>query len=85
MVDEPTAWDNPRPMVVCFLYVVFHRLLQLLALRRKDGAEKDIGLEEPLSIGQEFRGQPELSPTRSTPDGWSCRSGNRQIIQGSTP
>ena len=42
MVDEPPAWDNPRLMVFSFLYVVLRRLLELLALRRRGEADKDI-------------------------------------------
>ncbi len=42
MVDGPPAWDNPRPRVFSFLYVVLRRLLELLALRRRGEADKDI-------------------------------------------
>jgi putative transposase len=36
------AWDNPRPMMLSFLYVVLQRLLELLVLRRKADADKDL-------------------------------------------
>jgi putative transposase len=36
------AWDNPRPMMLSFLYVVLQRLLELLVLRRKSEAHKDL-------------------------------------------
>ena len=42
MVDEASDWDNPRPMMLSFLYVVLQRLLELLVLRRKDEAHKDL-------------------------------------------
>jgi putative transposase len=42
VVDEPAGWDNPRPMVFSFLYVVLQRLLELFALRRKAEADKDL-------------------------------------------
>src|SRR2546430_1464550 len=41
VVDEPSAWDNPRPMVFSFL-VVLQRWLELLALRHKAESDKDL-------------------------------------------
>src|SRR2546425_3409184 len=65
VVDEPSAWDNPRPMVFSFLYVVLQRWLELLALRHKAESDKDLEivvLRHQLSVLQRQVKRPVFRP-----------------------
>src|SRR2546430_10770858 len=65
VVDEPSAWDNPRPMVFSFLYVVLQRWLELLALRHKAESDKDLEivvLRHQISVLQRQVKRPVFRP-----------------------